>query len=240
MTETGGLVEVTHRGEVAVLTLNRPDKLNALSTGLEQALLDALGAPDVGQARAIVFTGAGRAFSSGADVGELRSFGAADIAEYYRASGRVYETVAGLPQATVSAIHGYCLGAGLELALATDLRVADMTARFGLPELGLGILPSSGGIARLVRMVGPAKTRELVLLGERFDAATADRLGLLLSVTPEGEALDRAMAAAEAVAAQPTLAVSVAKQAIDVAAESSHAAALLLERLAYGMLNNAK
>lgn len=231
------VVGVERRDDVAVLTLDRPAKLNALSTGLEQALLDALGSDEVRTSRAVVLAGAGRAFSAGADVTEIRELGPVEIAAYYRGPGRVYEAVAALPQPTVAAIHGYCLGGGLELALAADLRVADDTAVFGLPEVGLGIVPSSGGLARLVRVVGPAKTRELVLLGGRFDAAAADRLGLLVEVVPAGGALDRALAIAAVAAAQPALAVTVAKQVIDAAAESSHAAALLLERLAYGMLN---
>jgi enoyl-CoA hydratase/carnithine racemase len=137
----------------------------------------------------------------------------------------------------VGVIHGYCLGGGLELALATDLRIADATAVFGLPEVALGIIPSSGGLTRLVRMLGTARARELVLLGKRIDAAEARGLGLVSEVTPAGKALDRALELAADLAAKPALALTVAKQAIDAVAESSTAAALLVERLAYGMLN---
>jgi enoyl-CoA hydratase/carnithine racemase len=232
-------VDVERRGEAAVLTLQRPAKLNALSTALEQALLDALATKDVATSRVVVIAGAGRAFSAGADVTEIRDFDAKAIAAYYRGSGRVYEAVAGLPQATISAIHGYCLGAGLELALATDLRVADETAVFGVPEIDLGILPGSGGLVRLVRLVGPARAREMVLLGGRVEAADAQRYGLVTEVVPKGQALDRALALATRLAGKPALAVAIAKQAIEAAAESSTAAALLIERLAYGMLNPA-
>jgi enoyl-CoA hydratase/carnithine racemase len=134
-------------------------------------------------------------------------------------------------------IHGYCLGGGLELALATDLRIADATAVLGLPEVALGIVPSSGGLTRLVRMLGTARARELVLLGKRIDAAEAWGLGLVSEVTPAGKALDRALELAADLAGKPALALTVAKQAIDAVAESSTAAALLVERLAYGMLN---
>lgn len=230
-------IRVERRDDVAVLTLDRPDKLNALSSALEQALLDALDRDDVRASRAVVIAGEGRAFCAGADVTEILDLGPAEIAAYYRGSGRVYEAVAALPQVTVAAIHGYCLGGGFELALAADLRVADETATFGLPEVGLGILPSSGGLARLVRMVGTAKARELALLAGRLDAGAAERLGLLVDVVPAGGAVERALEVAEVAAAQPALAVSVAKQVIDAAAESSHTAALLLERLAYSMLN---
>ncbi|TWP54169.1 enoyl-CoA hydratase/isomerase family protein [Lentzea tibetensis] len=230
-------VVIERRGKVAVLTLSREHRLNALSLQLEQDLLDVLSTSDVTSSRAVVFTGAGRAFSTGADVDEVRGLDAAAIAEYYRASGRVYEAVAGLPQPTVSAVHGWCLGGGFELALATDLRVADDTAVFGLPEVGLGIVPSSGGLTRLVRMFGTARARELVLLGTRVPASDALRLGLVTEVTSVGNDVARAVELAAKLSAQPALAVAVAKQAIDAVAESSAAASLLIERLAYGMLN---
>ncbi|MEB4616541.1 enoyl-CoA hydratase/isomerase family protein, partial [Leucobacter sp. M11] len=139
----GGASE--HPARIALLRLNRPRKRNALSTGLEQEIRQALRSPAVRAARAIVLTGDERAFSAGADLGELRSMTPAAIAEYYRASGRVYAEVAALPQPTVAAISGYCLGGGLELALACDSRIAADTARLGFPEIALGILPSSGG-----------------------------------------------------------------------------------------------
>lgn len=230
-------VIIERRGKVAVLTLSREHRLNAMSLKLEQDLLDVLSTSDVTSSGAVVFTGAGRAFSTGADVDEVRGLDAAAIAEYYRASGRVYEAVAALPQPTVSAVHGWCLGGGFELALATDLRVADDTAVFGLPEVGLGIVPSSGGLTRLVRMFGTARARELVLLGTRVPASEALRLGLVTEVTSVGNDLPRAVELAAKLSAQPALAVAVAKQAIDAVAESSAAASLLIERLAYGMLN---
>jgi enoyl-CoA hydratase/carnithine racemase len=232
-----GSVTVDREGDVAVLTLDRKAKLNALSTGLEQALLDALAQPEVVTSRAVVLVGAGRAFSAGADVTQVRSLDPQAIAAYYRGSGRVYEAVAAIPQATVAAVHGYCLGGGLELALAADLRIADETAVLGMPEVGLGIVPSSGGLARLARMVGTARARELVLLGTQIDASEAFRLGLVTRLVPAGQALDRAIELAAHLARQPPLAMAVAKQIIDAAAESSSAAALVMERLAYGMLN---
>jgi enoyl-CoA hydratase/carnithine racemase len=231
------LVQVQGHGDVVVVCLHRPEKLNALSTSLEQALLEAVRSNAVTSSRAVVITGSGRAFSAGADTGELSEMTAERIAAYYRASGAVYEVVAALPQPTVAAISGYCLGAGLELALACDLRVADETAQFGLPEVRLGILPSSGGITRLVRAIGVARTREVVLLGERFPATEAHRLGLLKEVVAAGAAVDQALAYARTLAALPPLAVAWTKQAIDAAADSPAAVSLLVERLAYAALN---
>jgi enoyl-CoA hydratase/carnithine racemase len=230
------LVEVHAEGPSAVIALRREHKLNALSMELERALAAALAHDDVRSSACVVFTGGERAFSAGADVGELRDLDPASILAYYRDSGDVYERVAALPQPTVSAIAGYCLGAGFELALATDFRLADRTAVFGLPEVGLGIVPSSGGMHRLVRLLGAARAKELVLLGERFDADEALTLGLVTEVVPEGAVLGRALELGERLSAQPRLAVSLAKQALESMPEASREAGLALERLAYGLL----
>ena len=219
-----------------MLVLQRDEKLNALSTAVEQALLAALAGTDVLESACVVFTGAGRAFSAGADVGELRGNDPDAIAAYYRETGDVYERIAALPQPTVSAIHGYCLGGGLELALATDFRIADETAVFGFPEVSLGIFASSGGTHRLVRLVGPAKAKELLLVRPRFDAREALELGLVMEVVAAGKAPERALELAGELAKLPALAASVTKQAVDRMPESSREAGILIERLAYGML----
>ncbi len=232
----GDLVAVRTEGSVAIVTLDRPEKLNALSSALESDLGAALGTAEVADARAIVIAGAGRSFSVGADVTEMRGQTPADILAYYRATGDVYERVSDLPMPTVAAIHGHCLGGGLELALACDLRVADATAVFGLPEVALGIVPSSGGLLRLVQAVGPARTKELVLLRERFGSEEAERAGLVTAVVPEGTALAGALEIARRLADLPATAVEVAKRAIDASAVSSREAALLIERLAYAAL----
>jgi enoyl-CoA hydratase/carnithine racemase len=183
-----------------------------------------------------VIAGDGPAFSAGADVTEFRDRDPASIMAYYRVTGSVYERMAELEAPTLAAIHGYCLGGGLELALACDFRIAEASAVFGFPEIGLGILPSSGGLTRLVRMVGAARAKELMLVRERFSAADALSLGLVTEVVDDGTALPRALELAERLAGLPRLAVSVTKQAAEAAADSSREAALLLERLAYGML----
>ena len=231
-----GLLDVRREGEVCILGFRREDKLNAISTEVERALLDALAGPEVGRSRCVVFTGGERAFSAGADLLEEREESPSGIEAYYRDTGDVYERIAALPQPTFSAISGWCLGAGFELALATDFRIADETAVFGLPEVELGIVPSSGGTYRLVRTVGPARAKELMLLRPRVDAAEAFRLGLVTELTPAGEALPRALELAGQVAALPPLAASAAKQAANAIAESSREAGILLERLAYAAL----
>jgi enoyl-CoA hydratase/carnithine racemase len=230
------LVSIRQDQHVSLLTLEREEKLNALSTALEAELLAALAGEEVRGSRCVVFAGAGKAFSAGADINEFQDSDPASIAAYYAATGDVYERISALPMPTVAAIHGWCLGGGLELALAVDFRIADESATFGLPEVALGIIPSSGGTHRLVRMLGPAKAKELMLLGRRFDAQEARRLGLVTEVVTEGRALDRALEVAHEVAAQPPLAVQTAKQAADVMPEASREANVLIERLAYAAL----
>jgi enoyl-CoA hydratase/carnithine racemase len=233
---TAPLVEIRREGAAAVIALRREAKLNALSSALEGALGDALDHPDVHASPCVVITGGPRAFSAGADVGELRDMDPAAILAYYRDTGGVYERVARLPQPTISAIAGHCLGGGFELALATDFRIADTTASFGLPEVGIGILPSSGGTLRITRMLGAARAKEVILLGDRLDAERAHALGLVTEVVPEGESLPRALALAERLAALPPTAVALAKQVIDAIPDASADAALALERLAYATL----
>jgi len=229
------LIDVTRDGAVCVLTLRREEKLNALSTELERELRASLERDEVRTSACIVFAGSERAFSAGADVNELGGT-PEEVIAYYRDTGDVYERIASLPQPTVSAIAGYCLGAGLELALATDFRIADDTAIFGFPEVGIGIVPSSGGTYRLTRLVGPARAKELILLRDRFDAEAALAAGLVVEVVAAGRALERALDAARTLAALPALAASIAKQAIDAMPETSREAGILIERLAYGLL----
>jgi enoyl-CoA hydratase/carnithine racemase len=230
------LLDVRREGAICVLAFTREEKLNAISTEVERAMLDALAGGEVRESRALVFVGHERAFSAGADLLEEREETPAGIEAYYRDTGDVYERVAALPQPTFSAISGWCLGAGFELALATDFRIADETAVFGLPEVELGIVPSSGGTYRLVRAIGPARAKELLLLRPRVEAAEALRLGVVTEVVPAGEAPARALELAEQVAALPPLAAAAAKQAANAIAESSREAGIQIERLAYAAL----
>jgi enoyl-CoA hydratase/carnithine racemase len=230
------VIGIERRGPVCVLMLSRSDKLNALSYAVEEALSSALSSEDVRTSRAVVIAGEGRAFSAGADVTEFREATPESILAYYRATGAVYEQFASLPQPTLAAIHGWCVGGGLELSLAADFRIADESARFKLPEVAIGIIPSSGGTHRLVRLLGTARAKELVFLRERIDATEAFRIGLVTEVVAEGAALDRAVELATGLAELPALALSLAKEAIDAMAESSRDAGLLIERVAYAAL----
>jgi enoyl-CoA hydratase/carnithine racemase len=229
------LVAIERDSVVALVTLDRDEKLNAISAAMERELSDALASDDVRTSRAVVIAGAGRAFSAGADITELDGRDPESILRYYRETGNVYEELAALPQPTVAAIHGYCLGGGLELALAADFRIADDTAVLGFPEVGIGILPSSGGTLRATRFLGAAQAKRLILLGDRLPAQEALAIGLLTEVVADAPA--RAVELARRLAELPPAAVAVAKAAIDAAAESSRDVALMIERLGYALLS---
>jgi enoyl-CoA hydratase/carnithine racemase len=230
------LVSVRREGATCIVKLERERKLNAISAAVERELCAALQSAELREAGCVVFTGGPRVFSSGADLNELRGLDPASIVAYYEGTGDFTERVADLPQPTFSAIAGYCLGGGLELALATDFRIAEENAVFGLPEVGIGIVPSSGGTFRLVQLLGPARAKELILLRDRVSAADAHRIGLITELVADGEALDRALAHAQRLAELPQLAVRVNKRVINSMSEAIRAAGLELERLAYGLL----
>ncbi len=230
------LIEVRREQRTCIVTFRREQKLNAISSEVERQLCEALRAPELREASCVVFTGGERVFSAGADLGEMTGLDPAAIVAYYQATGDFAERVADLPQPTFCAISGYCLGGGLELALATDFRIADMTAIFGLPEVGLGILPSSGGTHRLVQMFGTARAKELILLRDRVSPQDAARLGLITELVDEGQALERALSHAARLAERPQLALRVTKRVIDSMADGTRAVGLELERLAYGLL----
>ena len=236
MTEgSEGLVQVRAEGRVVVITLNRPDKLNALSAAVESQLMEVVTSETVQESGAVVFAGNGRAFCAGADVTEFRGLDPRSIMDYYQGIGRLYEVIADLPVLTVAAIHGYCMGGGFEMSLACDIRIAERDAVFGLPEVGLGIVPSSGGLTRLLRAAGPARAKEVMLWRERFSAEQAAAFGLVTEVVESG-ALVRAVEGAQRVASLPPLAVRTVKAAADVGSDASRSANLLIEQLAYAAL----
>lgn len=233
---TPDLVQLDVREHACVVTLTREAKLNAISGEMERALCAALERPELRESPCVIFTGGPRVFSAGADVNEMRGLDSAAVVAHYRATGDFAERVADLPQPTLSAISGYCIGGGLELALACDFRIAGPDAVFGLPEVELGILPSWGGTVRLVRLLGTARAKELILLRTRFDVHEAFALGLVTEIVSDGAPLERALEVAARLAALPPLAVQVTREVIDSIPETSRRSGLALERLAYGLL----
>jgi len=226
------------RGAVALLVLDRPKALNALDT----AMLNALAARAAelagdGSVRAVVLTGEGRAFAAGADIAEMRVQGALEAERFSRLGHAALAALEALAVPVIAAVNGYALGGGCELALACDWIYASERARFGQPEVGLGLVPGFGGTTRLVRRVGPAWAKELVLGGEPIDAATALRIGLANRVFPPDELVAAAVAAAEKAAARGPLAVGLAKRVIQEGQDADLRTAHALEQLAFGVVS---
>jgi enoyl-CoA hydratase len=192
------LVVPDRRGEVAVLTFNRPDKLNALSSALLERFEAVLDEVERDAAvRAVVLTGAGdRAFVAGADIEEYSRQTDEEFAAYQRLSRAVFSRIDGFPKPVVAAVNGYALGGGFEMALACDLVVASESARFGLPEGLLGLSPGGGGTQRLTRAVGPYVAARVLVAADRLKADEARALGLVADVV-EADVVDAAVALAE-------------------------------------------
>ena len=211
------VLRVELRDRLAVLTLDRPEVLNAIGTGTAdrlQAVLEELREDD--RVRALVLAGAGRAFSAGADLGEIEAF---TTPHQFRAFvGRmteVYGLLQAYPKPSVAAVHGFAFGGGLELALACDLRVAERGARLGLPEMKLGVLPGAGGTQRLPRLVPPGIAKQMILTGESVDAERAYALGLVNELADTGGVLAVAEALARRLAAGAPLALAAGKRLVD-------------------------
>lgn len=219
-------------GRVGVVRLNRPQQLNALSAELMHALVDALRALDEdGDVRAIVLAGNERAFAAGADVAELAA--ATPISLYESRRIDAWDSIRSLRTPTVAAVSGFCLGGGCELAMLCDLIVASETARFGQPEINLGVLPGAGGTQRLTRAVGKAIAMDLILTGRTLTAREALAFGLVARVVAREAWLVEAKRVAAEIAAKGPIAVRLAKQAIDQAFEAPLAAGIELERRAF-------
>jgi enoyl-CoA hydratase/carnithine racemase len=230
------LVTVRRKGDICVVRLQREAKLNALSEQMAAHLTAALASEAVAECRIVVIAGSARAFSAGADLTEFTDPSPEGNIAYYRGPGRIWELLPELPQPSIAAISGWAVGGGLELALSADLRIADETARFKLPEVSLGILPSAGGMSRLVRLIGTARAKELILLGDEFGPQRALELGIVNRVVPAGEVEAAAMEWAAKLAQQPQTALQVTRELIDRSGEMSMSGSLAAERLAQGML----
>lgn len=218
-------------GLVRQLTLNRPAHLNALGTPLISALHEAF--DDIaGDAtvRAVLISGAGRAFCAGADVAELETFtSATDFRTFVGRLTRCLSRLQRLPQPSVAALHGVAFGGGLELALACDLRVATRSAKLGMPEIKLGVLPGAGGTQRLPRLVPPAVAKQMILTGEPISGERAHALGLVNEVG-DGDILPAALALAASLAAGAPLALEAGKRLVDDGAQMPLDDAVAYER----------
>ncbi|MBM3512327.1 MAG: enoyl-CoA hydratase [Alphaproteobacteria bacterium] len=221
---------VETRGHVGVITLNRPKVLNALSSGLITDLGAALdGFENDAEVRAIVVTGSDKAFAAGADIKEMASKTFVDVyvGEFIT---KGWERITVCRKPIVAAVAGYALGGGCELAMMCDFIIAAESARFGQPEITIGVLPGAGGTQRLTRAVGKAKAMEMVLTGRHMDAAEAERSGLVSRIVPADKLVEEAVKAAERIASFSMPAVLMAKESVNRAFETTLAEGVRFER----------
>lgn len=214
-------VGLERRGRVAVLTLDRPDALNALSPEMLDAIeghLDTIEREP--ELRAVIITGAGeKAFTAGADINHMRQATALEARAWAKKGHAVTNRIEAFPRPVIAAVNGYALGGGCELALACDIRLASERARFGLPEVTLGILPGWGGTQRMARATSPGFAKELIFTGRYVDAQEALAAGLANHVYPPEELMDRAMELAEKIATMPPGQIASAKEIVNLALE---------------------
>jgi enoyl-CoA hydratase len=235
---TGEPVRAETRDGVRTLTVDRPEKMNALNAAVLEALDARVREAEAdGTLRCLIVTGAGeKAFIAGADIGELVKLTPLDGREHARRGQAVVERIASLPIPSIAAINGYAYGGGLELALACTLRVASENARMGLPETSLGILPGYGGTQRLTRLLGKSRAAELILTSEKgITAADAGRLGLVNRVVPAGQALAAAMDLALAIVKNGPIACRYALEAIRRGSEMPLPEGLAYEATLFGL-----
>jgi enoyl-CoA hydratase len=220
---------------VAVLTVNRPKVLNALNAQVFDELEEVVrGVEGDRTVKALVLTGAGeKAFVAGADIAAMSTMTPAEARAFAERAHRLFERLELLPIPTLAAVNGYALGGGCELALACDLVYASENARFGQPEVNLGIIPGFGGTQRLGRRVGKMRALEMVLTGEHYDAARAKEMGLVLDVVPLAELLPHAVAQARKIASKGPVAVALAKRAVHAGADADLRVGNELERQAF-------
>ena len=220
---------VSRSERVGTITLNRPEALNALNSQVMAEVTAAAAEFDADAGiGAIIITGSAKAFAAGADIKEMAALSFSDVfgADFFAAWGRL----AAVRTPLIAAVAGHALGGGCELAMMCDVLIAADTAKFGQPEIKLGVLPGMGGSQRLTRAVGKAKAMDMILTGRTIDAAEADRVGLVSRVVPADELLAQANAVATTISQMSRSASRMAKEAVNRAFESSLAEGLLYER----------
>jgi enoyl-CoA hydratase len=224
------LVKVEVRGRVGLLTLNRPKVLNALSNAVIAELADAMRAFDADEnIGAMVLTGNEKAFAAGADISAMAQWSYMDVYKADYIAGD-WDALRRIRKPIIAAVAGYALGGGCELAMVCDFIIAAENAKFGQPEINLGVIPGYGGTQRLPRAVGKAKAMDLVLTGRMMDVAEAERAGLVARVVPVERLLEEAVAAAEIIASKSLPSVVMAKECVNRAFESFFFLSLLFER----------
>ncbi len=215
-------ITIEKRGAVAILTINRPDKLNALNKQVHSEAVQALNElENDDDVRVLVITGSGeKSFVAGADIGEFKDETPISQRSKFTQS-TLFNSIDSFPKPVIAMVNGFCLGGGNELALACDLRVCSQNAKFSQPEINLGLIPGGGGTQRLTRLIGEGRSMEIMLTGDMIDAETAHKFGLVNHVYPAGELEAGTMELANKIAEKAPIAVRLAKEAVKFASRSN-------------------
>ena len=230
-----GFVKYEQDGFVGVITINRPEALNALNTEVIQDLDAVLDSIDLGTTRVLVVTGAGeKSFVAGADIAAMSTMTVQEAREFSKAGNDVFRKLETLPIPSIAAVNGFALGGGNELAMSCDIRYCSENAIFGQPEVGLGITPGFGGTQRLARIVGPGKAKQLIYTARNIKAAEAYRIGLVNEVYPLEELMPQAKKMAKGIAKNAPIAVRACKKAINEGLEVGMDEAIVIEEKLFG------
>lgn len=230
------LVKWETQGRVGVMTISRPEALNALNSQVLSQLDAAIDrAEQSEEVDVVILTGEGRSFVAGADIGEMKEFSAIDGKRFGVRGGNVFLKLENMSKPVIAAINGFALGGGCELAMACDIRLASEKAKFGQPEVGLGITPGFGGTQRLPRIVGVSKAMELILTGKTIGAAEAKAIGLVSEVYPPEELMNKAVELAEQICANAQIAVRQVKRCIRMGMQADIHTAAAFEAEAFGV-----
>lgn len=232
-------LKTEERGQVAVMTISAPRSLNALNTTILNEIDEYLDEVENGNFRCLVITGDGeKSFVAGADISEMATLGAQQGETFGKHGADVFRRIETLPCPVIAAVNGFALGGGCELAMACDIRICSDNARFGQPEVGLGIIPGFSGTVRLARLVGMGMAKQLIYTGKPVKADEALRIGLVNAVVPQAELMDKAMELADQIAANAPLAVSAAKLCINTEYDMPAEEAIAFESRAFGLCFN--
>lgn len=227
-------VEVTKQGNIGIITMNRPEALNALSSAVFADLSKALDQVERDEeVYVVIITGAGRAFVAGADIGEMAHMNVEEGLSFSELGNSLLMRVDMFPKPTIAAVNGFALGGGCELSLACDIRIASEKAKFGQPEVGLGIIPGFGGTQRMARIIGTGPAMELIFTADTIDAKQAEKIGMVNHVVPAEELMDAAIAMAEKIASKAQVAIRTSKMALRRGIDCDINTAVTYEALAF-------
>ena len=227
-------VEVTKQGNIGIITMNRPEALNALSSAVFADLSKALDQVERDEeVYVVIITGAGRAFVAGADIGEMAHMNVEEGLSFSELGNSLLMRVDMFPKPTIAAVNGFALGGGCELSLACDIRIASEKAKFGQPEVGLGIIPGFGGTQRMARIIGTGPAMELIFTADTIDAKQAEKIGMVNHVVPAEELMDAATAMAEKIASKAQVAIRTSKMALRRGIDCDINTAVTYEALAF-------